>query len=174
MASIYVLFIFCLALLSVLDGWQQHALQTQTDAQNDRLVVAQQRLTHLMAEYPNLDTTKALAALQMAQQKQAVLAAVVASGANFADILKGFSLAVVPNVWLTAIHYTRSDNHIDIDGSSTDPSAVRQFMASLARQPVFTGVAFQLTSLDQGRASKSNGAGGNSFSFHISTKVPVA
>ncbi len=173
MAGIYGFFLICLALLSCLDLWQQYILQKQTNIINGERTVAQQRLATLMAEYPNLDTAQAMAALQTAQQKQSALATAMAVGANLSDILKGFSTAVVPGVWLTEVHFTRNDNHIDVDGRATDPIAVRQFMAALARQPVFTGVAFQLTLLDQAPTTGLNKTRDAFFAFHIRTKVLV-
>ena len=70
-----------------------------------------------------------------------------ANNTGFSVYLLALSQAIDPDVWLTTINISLTDQTMQIKGNALKAIAVQQFLNQLAHQAVFAGTRFSLEKL---------------------------
>ena len=132
--------------------WQQYHLASLEHQQRS----AQQQLNTLEAQFAALQNkplswqNEQLAAELSA--KQAILAKISQTSPTgyqgYAKYLTGLAVTIVPDVWLTAIHIKTDKQQIELTGSSTNSTAIMQFIQNLSKNVMFNNKTFNVLHLE--------------------------
>jgi hypothetical protein len=149
--------IFCyIALVIALLGiyftalWNKNTLQLEYNQVNTDMKRAQDQLAALSKKYPISDIdalNKSIRDLQTQYDNKSNAINLLSPYAHFSAYLSGIANAIVENVWVTEITFAKDENKISVKGHSVQSSQLELFIGQLAKQPVFTGMIFELKEL---------------------------
>jgi Tfp pilus assembly protein PilN len=153
-----------IALMGAFAAYQVSMLRKDALLTNDQLVVAQNQLVKLSAEYGGPKGQSMEQQIKQVENDIQALRQVfdvlqkgdIGNTKGYSPYLQAFARQIVDGVWLTGITLVGAGNEIGLQGKAVQPELVPVYMNRLKKEPVMQGKSFgtlemQVPQVDQGK-----------------------